>query len=182
MIVQFNVMCAGMEDRVGSQVSGAEVITIEEDREVKVHTQFIKEWAKPSCFSTSMREGVIFQFCTRVWYCRLFIGNEVGGKSNDVASGWSTRIRTPSSIRIGVGGETSYDRLWSEGEAEFNSAIDVMKYPLQPQGALMNWERVLTANDTSGWVRVRYCKLPTCSQYLVGLEMRQRGEPWQPRG
>ncbi|CAL9018133.1 unnamed protein product [Prunus brigantina] len=91
------------------------------------------------------------------------------------------RIRAPSPVNIGVGGETSCDSLGSEGEAEINSALDVSKYPFGGNKVrdMRSTHELSSDVDSKRYVRrvrVRHCKLPTSSQYLVGLEMRALSE------
>ena len=56
MIVQFNMMRARMMDRVGSEIGGTNVVTVEQGRKRNVTAKLMEEEANPYSFCISVSQ------------------------------------------------------------------------------------------------------------------------------
>lgn len=62
MMIKLNMLDACMKNRVGSNISSDEIVTINKDRPHKGHAKILKKIANPDGLSKSICNEVIFGF------------------------------------------------------------------------------------------------------------------------
>ncbi|KAI5337358.1 hypothetical protein L3X38_016629 [Prunus dulcis] len=75
VIVNLNVSCVSMENRIGSHIDCRNIINIDAWGRTKGNAKFTKQVTKPSDFSSSIGKSSIFGFSARARNSRLFLSS-----------------------------------------------------------------------------------------------------------
>ena len=103
VIVNLNVSCASMENRIGSHIDCRNIINRYAWCRTKGNAKFTKQVTKPSDFSGSIGKSSIFGFSARARNSRLFLGSpceKIGAKENTSTSSRPAIINRTSPISV----------------------------------------------------------------------------------
>jgi hypothetical protein len=94
-----------MLDRVGGEVDGTNVVTIDHGGTAKRMMELLQELAQPAGFSNTIRHSPILCLSAGPGHCRLALGrlgDEIVPEEHRIARGRLVRVRTsrPISIRV----------------------------------------------------------------------------------
>ena len=128
MVINLQMFCAGVEDRIRGNGQGRYIITPKFGSSGKENAQIFEHLSKPTQLSSYRSQGKVLKFSRRSRHCVLLLsapGDGVVPKIGNEASGRLSikRITYPVKVRKG----RKRDRTRLKKDTKIKSAIDVSK-------------------------------------------------------
>jgi len=109
--VDLNMLGSLMLNRVGGEVNGADIITVDHCNTTEWAVKLYQKLAQPAGFGDSIRDCSIFLLCTGPRHYRLTLGrpeDEIVPEKHRITRGGFACVRTARPICIGVDSEISW--------------------------------------------------------------------------